>query len=344
MNATRTRTDIRASAIGLIGGTPLVSLARIAGGRGTVLAKAEFVQPGGSVKDRAALAAIESARASGQLRPGQPVVEMTSGNMGAGLAVVCAALGHPFHAFMSAGNSIERVRMLEALGAIVTRVPQVDGEPGRVTGADIDAAAAAARAFAQAPPTSRPEGGAASRPAGPRATQGCTSERGAFYVDQFHNPATVRAHEEGTGPELWAQCGGRLDAFVAIVGSGGTFIGTSRFLKRMTPPPRCFAVEPAGAQVLAGRAVTAPQHLLQGAGYAIVPPQWDSALADGTLAVADDEAVAMRRRLGAEEGLYVGYSAAANVVAALQLFDRGVLPRGAVVATLLCDTGLKYGA
>jgi cysteine synthase A len=310
--------DIRASAIGLIGRTPLVCLARIAGERGTLLAKAEFMQPGGSVKDRAALAAIVAARAGGQLAPGQPVVEMTSGNMGAGLAVVCAALGHAFHAFMSAGNSIERVRMLEALGAKVTRVPQVDGEPGRVTGADIEAAAVAARAFAR--------------------------ERGAFYVDQFHNPATVRAHEEGTGPELWAQCGGRLDAFVAIVGSGGTFVGTSRFLKRMHPAPRCYAVEPAGAQVLAGRPVTKAQHLLQGAGYAMVPPQWDPALCDGMLAVTDDEAVAMRRRLGAEAGLYIGYSAAANVAAALQLFDRGLVPRGATVATVLCDTGLKYGA
>lgn len=310
--------DIRAGAIALIGRTPLVRLARIAGGRGTLLAKAEFMQPGGSVKDRAALAAIEAARTGGALQPGQPVAEMTSGNMGAGLAVVCAALGHPLHVFMSAGNSIERVRMLEALGAIVTRVPQIDGEPGRVTGADIEAAAAAARAFAR--------------------------ERGAFYVDQFHNPATVRAHEQGTGPELWSQCGGRLDAFVAIVGSGGTFVGTSRFLKCQRPAPRCFAVEPEGAPVLAGRPVTRPQHLLQGAGYAIVPPQWDGALCDGTLAVSDDEAVAMRRRLAAEEGLHVGFTAAANVAASLQLFDRGLVPRGEVVATVLCDTGLKYGA
>jgi cysteine synthase len=170
-------TNIHNSVLDLIGHTPLLRLTRIAEGRGVLLAKAEFVQPGGSVKDRAALAAIEAARLSGQLLPGQPVVEMTSGNMGAGLAVVCAALGHPFHAFMSVGNSIERVRMLEALGARVTRVPQIDGEPGRVTGADIEAAAATGRAFA--------------------------SERSAFYVDQFRNPATVRAHEEGTGPELY---------------------------------------------------------------------------------------------------------------------------------------------
>ena len=308
---------LQPSAAGLIGGTPLVELARIAGGRGRLLAKVEFLQPGGSVKDRAARAAIEAALADGRLVPGQPVVEMTSGNMGAGLAVVCAALGHPFHAFMSTGNSIERVRMLEALGALVTRVPQVDGEPGRVTGADIAAAERAARAFA--------------------------AERGAFYVDQFHNTAVARAHEEGTGPELWAQCGGRLDAFVAIVGTGGTFVGTSRCLKRMSPAPCCYAVEPEGTQPLAGLAVTDPRHLLQGVGYGIVPPLWDPSLVDGTLAVSDDEAGAMRHRLGAEEGLYVGYSAAANVVAALQLYDRGLVVRGATVATVLCDTGLKYG-
>lgn len=309
--------SLQSSAAGLIGGTPLVELARIAGGRGRLLAKVEFLQPGGSVKDRAARAAIEAARADGRLTPGQAVAEMTSGNMGAGLAVVCAAFGHPFHAFMSAGNSIERVRMLEALGAKVTRVPQVDGEPGRVTGADIAAAEAEARAFA--------------------------TERGAFYVDQFHNPAVARAHEQGTGPELWAQCGGRLDAFVAIVGTGGTFVGTSRFLKRCSPAPRCYAVEPAGTQPLAGRPATDPRHLLQGAGYGLVPPLWDPSLADGTLAVGDDEAVAMRRRLGAEEGLYVGYSAAANVAAALRLFDGGLVARGGSVATVLCDTGLKYG-
>lgn len=305
------------SAAGLIGHTPLVELSRIAAGRGRLLAKVEFLQPGGSVKDRAALMAVEQARADGRLVPGQAVVEMTSGNMGAGLAVVCAALGHPFFAFMSAGNSIERVRMLEALGAQVTRVPQVDGGPGRVTGADIGAAEVAARAFA--------------------------TGRGAFYVDQFHNPAVALAHEQGSGPELWVQCGGRLDAFVAIVGTGGTFVGTSRCLKRMTPAPRCFAVEPAGTQPLAGRAATEPRHLLQGAGYGLVPPLWDPALADGTLAVTDEEASAMRHRLGAEEGLYVGYSAAANVAAALQLFDRGLVARGASVATVLCDTGLKYG-
>jgi cysteine synthase A len=308
---------LQASAAGLIGGTPLVELACIAGGRGRLLAKVEFLQPGGSVKDRAARVAIEAARADGRLVPGRPVVEMTSGNMGAGLAVVCAALHHPFHAFMSAGNSVERVRMLEALGANVTRVAQVDGEPGRVTGADIAAAEAAARAFA--------------------------AECGAFYVDQFHNPAVARAHEEGTGPELRQQCGGRLDAFVAIVGTGGTFVGTSRCLKRMTPAPRCFAVEPSGTQPLAGLVPTNPRHLLQGAGYGLVPPLWDASLADGTLAVSDAEAVEMRRRLGAEEGLYVGYSAAANVSAALQLFDRGLVARGGSVATVLCDTGLKYG-
>src|SRR5690349_23605835 len=130
---------------------------------------------------------------------------MTSGNMGAGLALVRNVLGHRFTAVMSAGNSPERARMLEALGAEVVLVPQVDGAPGQVTGADVKRAADEARRLARG--------------------------RGAWYVDQFHNPGSVAAHEHGTGPEIWRDLGGRLDAFVAIVGSGGTFVGTSRYLK-----------------------------------------------------------------------------------------------------------------
>jgi cysteine synthase len=304
------------NAAGLIGNTPLVSLARIAADRGRLVAKAEFLQPGASIKDRPARHAIERARSDGLLQPGGLVVEMTSGNMGAGLAIACAAFGHPFHAFMSHGNSIERVRMLEALGARVTRVPQVDGEPGRVTGADIAAAGAAASAFAVA--------------------------RDGYFVDQFNNPSSVLAHEEGTGPELLQQLGGAPDAFVAIVGSGGTFVGVSRCLKRVSASVRCWAVEPEGARVLAGLPVRNAQHLLQGAGYAMVPPQWQAELADGFLAVTDEEAQAMRQRLGREEGLYVGYSAAANVVAALRLLEGPM--QGGTVATVLCDSGLKYGS
>lgn len=311
--------NVRAGALDLIGGTPLVELRRIHSGPGRLLAKAEHVQPGGSVKDRAALRVILDARASGRLAPGQAVIEMTSGNMGSGLAVVCGVLGHPFTAAMSAGNSPQRARMLEALGAEVVLVPQVDGRPGEVTGADIQAATEVAVELA--------------------------GRRGAFYVDQFHNPSCLAAHEEGTGPEIWDDLGGRggrLDAFVAIVGTGGTFLGTSRYLKRQRPGILCVAVEPAGAEILAGKPPVKLKHRLQGTGYALIPPQWDPALADLFLAVSDDEATEWRRLLAVREGLHVGFSSGANVCAAARLLASGRLPAEATVVTILCDTGLKY--
>jgi cysteine synthase len=244
---------VAVSAAGLIGQTPVVELSRVWSGPGRILAKAEFMQPGGSVKDRAARAIIESARADGRLKPGAPVVEMTSGNMGAGLAVVCAALGHPLVVTMSAGNSPQRARMLEALGAEVILVPQIEGEPGQVTGPDIAAAARVAEKLA--------------------------AERGGFY---------------------------------------------------------------AGCQVLAGQAVTKAKHLLQGAGYGSVPPMWEPELMSCSIAVSDEEATTWRQRLAIEEGLHVGFTAAANVCAATKMLSSGVLAPDATVATVLCDTGLKY--
>lgn len=306
----------RSSALELIGGTPLVELRSLQVGGGRILAKAEFLQPGGSVKDRAARTIVERARSLGHLAEGQPVVEMTSGNMGAGLAVVCAVLGHPFVAVMSEGNSPARARMLRGLGAEVVLVPQVDGAPGQVTGQDVARAAEVARSLA--------------------------AERGGWYVDQFHNPGSVLAHEEGTGPEIWEATGGRVDAFVAAVGSGGTFVGTSRHLKGRSPGLLCVAVEPAGAEVLAGRPVTRPRHLLQGVGYGAAPPHWEPALMDRALAVTDEEALRYRRLLAEREGLFVGFSAAANVCAARRLLEEGGLGPESTVVTVLCDTGLKY--
>jgi cysteine synthase A len=304
------------NALGLIGDTPLLALDRIHRGPGTILAKAEFLQPGGSVKDRAALHVIESARESGRLAPGQPVVEMTSGNMGAGLAVVCNVLGHPLIVTMSQGNSPARARMLEALGAEVVLVPQVEGEPGCVSGSDIRVASERALEIARS--------------------------RQAFYVDQFNNPACVRAHQVGTGPEVWTAAADRLDAFVAAVGTGGTFVGVSRFLKSQDSAIHCAAVEPQGAEALAGKRVSKPRHLMQGIGYGLVPPQWDPALADSLLAVSDEEAMRFRRALAVEEGLHVGFSSAANVCAAMKLIESGRLGAAPTVVTILCDTGLKY--
>ncbi len=300
----------------LVGRTPLVALSRVHPGPGKILGKAEFVQPGGSVKDRAALRIIQDAREVGLLEPGQAVVEMTSGNMGAGLAVVCNALGHPFVVTMSEGNSPARAKMMEALGAEVILVPQVDGCPGQVTGADIAVAAERAEEIA--------------------------GERSAFYVDQFNNPSCVKAHEDGTGPEIWEAIQNELDAFVAAVGTGGTFVGASRFLKRVKPDVRCVALEPKGAEVLAGKPVTKVCHLLQGTGYGLAPPQWDASLADDYVAVSDAEAGLFRQLLAKREGLHVGFSSAANICGAMKLIESGRLGEAPTVVTVLCDTGLKY--
>ena len=312
----RSDRQVLASALDLIGSTPLVALDRVHPGPGRILAKAEFLQPGGSVKDRAAKAILLAARADGRLGPGGLVVEMTSGNMGAGLAVVCAALGHPLLVTMSAGNSPQRVRMLEALGAEVVLVPQVDGAPGRVTGPDVVAAALVAERIA--------------------------AERSGFYVDQFHATEGPAVHEATTGPELWQQSGKRLDAWVAAVGTGATFLGVAAFLKARDPAIICVAVEPEGSRPLAGEPVVDPRHLLQGTGYGKVPPHWRSELADLMIAVSDADAESWRTRLARVEGLHVGYSAAANICAAARLLTSGRLGRGAVVGTVLCDTGLKY--
>ena len=304
------------SVLDLIGRTPLVQLSRLHRGPGRVLAKAEFLNPGGSMKDRAALQIVRDAEGDGRLTAGQTVVEMTSGNMGAGLAVVCGATGHPFVAVMSRGNSPARRAQMEAFGAEVVLVDQVDGTPLRVTGNDIAMAVERAHEL--------------------------TRERNAFYVDQFNNPSGVRAHERTTGAELWEQSDGDLDAFVCVVGTGASLVGVSKCLRGKSSDVKVYAVEPAKSRPLAGKAIESPQHVLQGTGYGAVPPACRDFTADGYLAVTDDEAIAYQRDLGRLEGLFVGLSSAANVCAASKLAASGALGANPTVVTLLCDTGLKY--
>ena len=300
-----------------IGNTPMVELSSVIKGRNLHLyGKMEFLNPGGSVKDRIALRIMQDAYETGHLEEGQPVVEMTSGNTGAGLAVVCNTVGNPFIAFISEGNSAKRAAMLRALGTEVRLVPQEDGKPGQVTGKDITAAAEQAERYAQ--------------------------DIGGFYVDQFNREGSVEAHEEGTGPEIWEALGGEIDGFVSVVGSAGTFIGTSKYLKRKASHVLCAAVEPEGAEVLTGGRVEKPTHLLQGAGYGFVPPKWDASLADRIISVNDEETREMKDDLARMEGVFVGFTAAANVVASIKLYDMGFLREGAKVATILCDTGYKY--
>lgn len=308
--------SVHPNVTGSIGGTPLVALQKISAGTGgLVLLKLEYFNPGHSKKDRIALEMIRASRESGRLREGQPVVELTSGNTGTGLAIVCAAYGHPFIAVMSEGNSVERARMMRALGAEVVLVSQCEGsQHGQVSGADL------ARVNDR--------------------VEQIVRERGAFRADQFQLESNPEAHVHGTGAELLEQTGGRLDAFVEFVGSGGTFTGTSRALKKALPKVKCYVVEPRGAAILAGAPVTRPNHRIQGGGYSRTLPLFDAALCDGFLQVDDEDAIAVARRLAKEEGIFSGFSAGANVATALQLL-KNQHPAG-VVACIAADSGLKY--
>jgi cysteine synthase A len=304
--------------LGAVGQTPLVALDRLRAARslpGRVALKLEYYSPGGSVKDRAALRIVEDAERDGRLRPGGTVVELTSGNMGIGLAVVCAVKGYRLVAVMSEGNSLERRRALQALGAEVELVRQVGRpRPGQVSKEDLEAVE--------------------------RRTEELVRRLGAFRPDQFRNPSAVRAHEETTGPEIWRQTDGRVTDFVASVGTGGTFVGVARALKRASRAVRCYALEPASAPALAGRPITRTSHKLQGTGYAFVPPLWDPGLVDGYLTATDDEAIEAARLLATREGVFAGFSTGANVAGALKL--AGQTPAGSLVVTIAPDTGLKY--
>jgi len=304
---------IRKNTLQLIRKTPLVKLNRLSGHSLNLYGKLEFMQPGGSVKDRAAYQIIEDAYDSKKLKQGQLVVEMTSGNMGAGLAVVCKQFGNPFLAVMSKGNSPERMKIIKALGADILLTDQVDGTKGMVTGKDIDYASTIAREYAQK-------------------NQG-------FYVDQFNNPSGLKAHFETTGPEIWMDLP-KIDAFVASIGTGGIFLGTSKFLKSKNSKIRCIAVEPANAAILKTGIVKNPKHIIQGTGYSLIPPQWDKDLADEIITVNDTEVAEMTRRICSEQGLYVGYSSGANVMAAIKYAE--IHKEIKNIVTVLCDTGYKY--
>jgi cysteine synthase A len=303
---------IKKGTLELINNTPLVALNELLTDR-IIYAKLEYIQPGGSVKDRAAYQIIKDAYAKGELKKGQLVVEMTSGNMGAGLAVVCKQFGNPFLAVMSEGNSVERRKILKSLGAEILLTKQIDGTSGMVTGKDIEYAAEVAKQYA--------------------------IENNAYYVDQFNNPSSVLAHYNTTGREIWDDLP-EVEAFVASVGSGGTFIGTSEFLKEKNPNIRCIAVEPENTAILKTGTIKLSRHIIQGTGYASVPPHWKPELADDIITVSDNEVREMTIKLSKKQGLFVGYSSGANVVASLKFLQKN--PDIKNVVTLLCDTGYKY--
>ncbi|HEX5043305.1 MAG TPA: PLP-dependent cysteine synthase family protein [Candidatus Polarisedimenticolaceae bacterium] len=286
-----------------VGGTPLLRLRRIAAHLRHVAlyAKAEHLNPSGSVKDRAARGILMDALRRGTLLPGQTVLEATSGNTGIALAMLARALGHEVRVCLPANASAERKRLLQAQGARLELTDRLAGTDGAIL-------------RARALYAERPEA--------------------YFYGDQYGNDANWRAHFEGTGPEIWEQTGGRITHFVAGIGTSGTFVGTTRYLKARKPSLVAVSLEPDG-----------PLHGLEGLKHlesAMVPAIYDPSLADVRLEQGTEEAHAMARRLAAEEGLCVGPSAGANVAAALRVAE--AVPPGteAVVVTVLPDHGSRY--
>jgi cysteine synthase A len=301
-----------------IGNTPMVHLSRIAaqaGVEGNIFAKMEYLNPGFSKKDRVALQMIEEAEEAGLLKKGQAVVELTSGNTGTGLSIVCAVKGYHFIACMSKGNSTERARMMKALGAEVVLVDQAPGSvKGQVSGEDL----------------ARVE----------ETAQRIKRERGAFRADQFNLAATVHAHEQHTAAEMWEQASGNIDVFVDFLGSGSTFQGCASGLKKFSKNIRCYAIEPCAAAIYAGHPITDGAHKIQGGGYSMDLPLVDRSLIDGFIQVSDGEAIETTRTLARTEGVFAGFSSGANVCAALKLL--GGIERGKNIVLTLNDSGLKY--
>jgi len=297
----------------LINKTPLVLLDKLTNDSLNLYGKLELIQPGGSVKDRTALQMIKDAYENNELVKGLAVIEMTSGNMGAGLALVCRQFGNPFIAVMSKGNSQERLKILKALGADVILTDQVDGKPGMVTGEDIKYASQVAKEVAR--------------------------NKNGYYVDQFNNPSSVKAHFETTGPEILSDLE-NIDVFVSIVGSSGTFTGISMFLKSKRKSIKCIAVEPESASILKTGMITNSKHIIQGTGYGIVSPHWNEKFADDIITVSDSEVIEMTRKICSEQGLFVGYSSGVNVAASIKYAENNKDVKN--IVTILCDTGYKY--
>jgi cysteine synthase A len=305
MRALTTAAPVVDSVVDLIGATPLVRIHKLVpDGAARVFAKCEHLAPGGSVKDRICLAMIREAKRDGRLRPGQTVVEPTSGNTGIGLAIVCAVEGHPLVLTMPESMSLERRQLLAAYGAeiVLTAAERV-----------MEGALEAAKRIAE--------------------------ERDAFIPHQFDNPANPRIHEETTAAEILdAFDGERIDALVAAVGTGGTISGVGRVLRRANERLLVVAVEPESSPVLAGGAPGPSK--IQGLNAGFVPANYDASLVDRVVHVTDKDAWETKNALAREEGLLVGVSSGANVRVAIDVARE--LGPSANVVTFLCDTGERY--
>jgi len=281
----------------LIGNTPLLQLR----GQG-IVAKAEFLNPGGSIKDRVALAMLEGAERDGRLTAESIIVEPTSGNTGIGLALVGRLKGYPVRIVMPEGMSEERKKLIRALGAELVLTPDAESIPGAVR----------------------------------RARELAADDPRVFVPNQFENPDNPRIHYEQTAPELWRQTSGRIDCFVAGVGSGGTLQGVGAFLREHKPGIHLVAVEPKNVSALLGH--EPGLHQIQGIGDGFIPAVLDVSLVDEVIEVTDDDAIETTRRLGRDYGLLVGISSGANVWAAQRLAEAG----RANIATILPDRAERY--
>ena len=292
----------------LVGGTPLLEVTNIEKDQGLearVLVKLEYLNPAGSVKDRVALSMIEDAERTGKLKPDSVIIEPTSGNTGIGLAAVAAARGYRTVIVMPDSMSVERRRLMSALGAELVLTEGARGMKGAIE----------------------------------KANELAEQTPGAFIPGQFENPANVRAHYETTGPEIWNDTDGKVDIFVAGVGTGGTVTGVGKYLKERDPAVRVVAVEPADSPVLSGGAPG--PHKIQGIGAGFIPKILDTGIYDEIIKVTTDEAFAAGRLLGRSEGVLVGISSGAALHAALTLARRPENRQKTIVA-LLPDTGDRY--
>ena len=298
--------DIAKTILEKIGGSPLVEISRkINTGGARVLAKVEYFNPGGSVKDRIALAMIDAAEKSGGLKPGATIIEPTSGNTGVGLALVSAVRGYHLILTMPETMSVERRKLAAAYGAEIVLTPGDEGIKGSID----------------------------------RAEELRKTTPGAVILQQFENPANPEFHYRTTGPEIWTAADGEIAAFVAGVGTGGTITGIGKFLKEKDPSIKIIAVEPDTSAVLSGR--KPGPHKLQGIGAGFIPKVLDANILDETIPVSADAAGDMARAAAAKDGLFVGISSGAALWAAVELSKRKEFA-GKTVVTLLPDTGERY--
>lgn len=292
----------------LIGNTPLLELGNYEKAHGleaTILAKLEYLNPAGSVKDRIALAMLEDAERRGLLKPGSVIIEPTSGNTGIGLAAVAATRGYRIILTMPETMSVERRSLLRAYGAELVLTEGAKGMKGAIA----------------------------------KAQELAAQTENSFIPSQFTNPANPRAHRETTGPEIWRDTDGKVDIFVAGVGTGGTVTGVGEYLKEQNPAVRVVAVEPAGSPVLSGGA--SGPHKIQGIGAGFVPDTLNRAVLDEILPVENEDAFAAGRELARREGMLAGISSGAALHAAMVLAKRPE-NRGKVIVVLLPDTGDRY--